>query len=1083
MPELSDLNLNKQLYRESVSSDGDYYTPESLSGVVSGSSSSSSSETVPETITSGEILGNLIMVNGFIRSKGYVASVAGWTINADGTAEFKDLTLTGGIFKYGKTGFTDSTNAGYYFDSEGMYIGAASDASKLKYTIADGSFDLIGTISSRSTATIASAINASGNLITDLINARLDSSTKKILSDFNFGTTDYAGAVKSGTITWNTTTGVITGGSGVVVYRGGIVGVNTGVATFTLDASTGNATFAGTLVAAAGTLGSITAGTLSGVTMSIGTGNNIFKADSNGIYLGNATFASAPFRVDMTGALTATSATISGAITITSGSGITSLSDAGDLATADTADFATQVSGAEKPANNATVGATWGTNLSNIPSTLGTPSADGLYLTSTYLGFYKSSAWNSYIKNDGSFYFAGDAGSHIDWNVTTPATMTIAGAISATSGSVIATSYLSGTVGLANTNIAAQGWTSTLIFSATDYRVVAWATGIITTSAGTAYNITGANTGNMTATTYIYLDIAVSTTLLQITTTAATAIGSGKILITVASSNTDITSKAQYQVFGGTGGQRIFVDNISANSASTNEFISNSAQIANLIVTNAKINSLDVAKLTAGTISSKAFVLAITAGTGDSYIAGGNNLDYTNWRGGDASGGALIYGLDDSDSDKAKFFVGNYSTNEYIQFDGVNFLINGINSSNVVEGATADINYGLFRGSNVDGLTKAEFNATITRYPLTTYATHSTAGYWSLMSGQLGYKDNTTKFDWTSNYSYFCRLKSDTGLAPGTYQGKDYFWGLADDSATATTIAAEHSLAYGIAFFRGRSMPLSHIGFVVDWDNKLYATSGSGLSVTGNYCASQDITYLSTVTHTNFNNYKIETSYASFPDITNTGFLRATAGSGATWSNVSNAYDADTNTYAEGSGYNTSPVVYISWDGGTTFARGIISPSASNTKTVVLVGGQYDTWGRTWSVGDFSNANFKFRLAQHNSSYSDTMASPLDLTNFNFDTSTWKEITGIEIEVTQKLRSEYGSPINIYDVRIKVYFTTTYNTGYVKFYVNDTLVATHTSSIPRSTTDNPQIMFSSYVGQNVSSNKHIWYNNYKVKIE
>lgn len=59
-------------------------------------------------------------------------------------------------------------------------------------------------------------------------------------------------------------------------------------------------------------------GTFSG-SISIGSGDNIFKADSNGIYLGNATFASAPFRVNMSGALTATNATITGSITSTSG--------------------------------------------------------------------------------------------------------------------------------------------------------------------------------------------------------------------------------------------------------------------------------------------------------------------------------------------------------------------------------------------------------------------------------------------------------------------------------------------------------------------------------------------------------------------------------------------------------------------------------------------------------------------------------------------------------------------------------------------------------------------------------------------
>ena len=47
--------------------------------------------------------------------------------------------------------------------------------------------------------------------------------------------------------------------------------------------------------------------------LSIGSGDSIFKADSNGIYLGDATFADAEFRVTPAGAVTAES------ITITSG--------------------------------------------------------------------------------------------------------------------------------------------------------------------------------------------------------------------------------------------------------------------------------------------------------------------------------------------------------------------------------------------------------------------------------------------------------------------------------------------------------------------------------------------------------------------------------------------------------------------------------------------------------------------------------------------------------------------------------------------------------------------------------------------
>jgi hypothetical protein len=51
----------------------------------------------------------------------------------------------------------------------------------------------------------------------------------------------------------------------------------------------------------------------------IGQTDAVFKADQNGIYLGNAVFASAPFRVSMAGALTATSATITGSVIATGG--------------------------------------------------------------------------------------------------------------------------------------------------------------------------------------------------------------------------------------------------------------------------------------------------------------------------------------------------------------------------------------------------------------------------------------------------------------------------------------------------------------------------------------------------------------------------------------------------------------------------------------------------------------------------------------------------------------------------------------------------------------------------------------------
>jgi len=99
-----------------------------------------------------------------------------------------------------------------------------------------------------------------------------------------------------------------------LTFDGSNLSINGG-GTFSGNLSAAGGTFTGTLSAAGGTF----TGALSGGTISIGSGSSIFKADSSGIYLGDATFGSAPFRVTPGGALTATNATITGSITVTSG--------------------------------------------------------------------------------------------------------------------------------------------------------------------------------------------------------------------------------------------------------------------------------------------------------------------------------------------------------------------------------------------------------------------------------------------------------------------------------------------------------------------------------------------------------------------------------------------------------------------------------------------------------------------------------------------------------------------------------------------------------------------------------------------
>ena len=67
-----------------------------------------------------------------------------------------------------------------------------------------------------------------------------------------------------------------------------------------------------------------------------------------------------------------------------------------------------------------------------------------------------------------------------------------------------------------------------------------------------------------------------------------------------------------------------------------------------------KIENLVVDKLLTGTISSQQISLGVVSGDGDVYIKAGT-VDVSAWT---ATGGWIL-GLDDSDGDKEKFFIGN----------------------------------------------------------------------------------------------------------------------------------------------------------------------------------------------------------------------------------------------------------------------------------------------------------------------------------------------------------------------------------------------------------------------------------------
>ena len=197
----------------------------------------------------------------------------------------------------------------YDFDKQLYRIPLEEETNPLVGSTEISNLSATGYLSGLSTEVIASAINEDGNIITDIINDNLDTQAAEILGEFTFGV---SGAIAMKNDDDN----------GLWLSPTGILGKKSGNNTFTITTS-GDATFAGTLAAAAGTLGSITAGSFTGITIAVGSSNNIFKVDANGIYLGHATYGSAPFKVSMAGNLiasnlTATGGTIAGLV-ITAG--------------------------------------------------------------------------------------------------------------------------------------------------------------------------------------------------------------------------------------------------------------------------------------------------------------------------------------------------------------------------------------------------------------------------------------------------------------------------------------------------------------------------------------------------------------------------------------------------------------------------------------------------------------------------------------------------------------------------------------------------------------------------------------------
>ena len=61
-------------------------------------------------------------------------------------------------------------------------------------------------------------------------------------------------------------------------------------------------------------------------------------------------------------------------------------------------------------------------------------------------------------------------------------------------------------------------------------------------------------------------------------------------------------------------------------------------------------------------------------------------------------------------------------------------------------------------------------------------------------------------------------------------------------------------------------------------------------------------------------------------------------------------------------GSTVTYAVQLSWDAGTSWTTAKSDTFTSNIDVTDTLGGAADTWGRTWTVSDFSDANFQLRV-------------------------------------------------------------------------------------------------------------------------
>jgi hypothetical protein len=253
------------------------------------------------------ILGTVGAYGGTIRTGLGITStgiLGGYNRTSDGAWQttFAIESSTGNLTLLGELRASSVVNVGAFLGSQTV-SSVLTDVSTASSNASTAIANATTALANANTAIAdAAAAQADADAAIAALPAKLESTSSYILTGA-VGIQN-TGGISVGTLTWNSTTGVITGGSGIAITEYGLVGAQAGVAKFYID-SAGNAVFAGSLSAATGTF----AGTLSAAggtfTGTLSAANGTFTgtlSSVNGTFTGSLVAASGTFTGDITGA-------------------------------------------------------------------------------------------------------------------------------------------------------------------------------------------------------------------------------------------------------------------------------------------------------------------------------------------------------------------------------------------------------------------------------------------------------------------------------------------------------------------------------------------------------------------------------------------------------------------------------------------------------------------------------------------------------------------------------------------------------------------------------------------------------------